>query len=117
MAAATRLTEPLRTSPTAKIPGLFVSGNRGVRVLFSSWVAGMPRPVSRNPCPSWASWPANHLVPRVAPMKTNSPVTARSVTSGWPSRRGCTPRSRPVPVRAVTWVDGQTTMRGLRSIR
>ena len=32
MAAAARLTEPLRTSPTAKIPGLLVSRNNGVVV-------------------------------------------------------------------------------------
>jgi hypothetical protein len=31
MAAATRLTEPLRTSPTANTPGLLVSRNNGVR--------------------------------------------------------------------------------------
>jgi hypothetical protein len=34
MAAATRLTEPLRTSPTANMPGLLVSRNNGVRFRF-----------------------------------------------------------------------------------
>jgi len=33
MAAATRLTELLRTSPTANMPGLLVSRNRGSQVL------------------------------------------------------------------------------------
>jgi len=47
MAAATRLTEPLRTSPTAKTPGLLVSRNDGVRFWFSSRVAGISLPVSR----------------------------------------------------------------------
>ena len=32
MAAAARLTDRLRTSPTAKIPGLLVSRNNGVRL-------------------------------------------------------------------------------------
>ena len=74
MAAATRLTEPLRTSPTAKMPGLLVSRNNGVRFSSSSRAAGISLPVRRNPCLSWASWPASHPVPGFAPMKTNSPV-------------------------------------------
>ena len=49
MAAAARLTEPLRTSPTAKIPGLLVSRNSGVVVSPPGPAAGMSVPVSRNP--------------------------------------------------------------------
>ena len=59
MAAAARLTEPLRTSPTAKIPGLLVSRNSGVVVSPASPDTGMPVPVSRNPSLSAASWPAS----------------------------------------------------------
>ncbi len=36
MAVAVRLTDPLRTSPTAKTPGLLVSRNSGVRLGSSS---------------------------------------------------------------------------------
>ena len=59
MAAAARLTEPLRTSPTAKIPGLLVSRNSGVAAWPPGATAGMPVPVSRNPRLSSASWPAS----------------------------------------------------------
>lgn len=116
MAAATRLTEPLRTSPTAKMPGLLVSRNSGGSFSCSSRAAGMSFPVRRNPCLSVANWPASQSVPGFAPMKMNSPDTASSSASGLPSRRSRTASSWFVPVRAVTWVDGQTTMRGWRSI-
>jgi hypothetical protein len=48
MAAAARLTEPPRTSPTARIPGLLVSRNN---TIMASWslTAGISAPVSRNP--------------------------------------------------------------------
>ena len=55
MAAAARLTEPLRPSPTAKIPGLLVSRNNGALLSWASRAAGMSLPVSRNPPVSWAS--------------------------------------------------------------
>src|SRR5215472_10188288 len=73
MAAAARLTEPLRTSPAAKIPGLLVSRNNGAPLSWASRAAGISLPVSRNPSLSWASWPASHSVLGFAPMKTNSP--------------------------------------------
>jgi hypothetical protein len=41
MAAATRLMEPLRTSPAANTPGLLVSRKNGVRFSCSSWTAGI----------------------------------------------------------------------------
>src|SRR5215216_3950524 len=51
IAAATRLTEPLRTSPTANMPGLLVSKNNGVRFSFPSRVAGISLPVRRKTMP------------------------------------------------------------------
>ena len=78
MAAAARLTEPLRTSPTAKIPALLVSRNSGVVVWPPGPDTGMPVPVSRKPWLSSASWPASQPVLGSAPMKTNSPRMASS---------------------------------------
>jgi hypothetical protein len=46
-AAATRWTDPLRTSPTQKIPGLLVSRNNGGRLSSSSLSAGMSLPGAR----------------------------------------------------------------------
>ena len=101
MAAATRLTEPLRTSPTANMPGLLVSQNNGVR--FSSSSGGRDIAAGQEePCLSSASWPESHPVPGFAPMKTNSPVTASPEASGWPSRESRTASSSLVPARAVT---------------
>src|SRR5580693_1411957 len=59
IAVAARLTDPLRTSPTAKTPGRLVSRNRGAWSLSSSWASGMLLPVSRNPWASSASWLAS----------------------------------------------------------
>jgi hypothetical protein len=53
MAAATRLTEPLRTSPTANMPGLLVSRNNGVRFSFSG-LNGLARPPGREFLPGQA---------------------------------------------------------------
>jgi hypothetical protein len=86
MAAAARLTEPLRTSPTAKILGLLVSRNSGVVASPASPDTAMSAPVSRNPSLSAASWPASQLVLGLAPMKTNGPRTASSA-SPWPPAR------------------------------
>ena len=49
MAAAARLTDPLRTSPTEKIPGRLVSRNSGFTFSSSSLATGTSVPVSRNP--------------------------------------------------------------------
>ena len=117
MAAAARLTDPLRTSPTAKIPGLLVSRNSGFMFSSSSLATGISVPVSRNPWLSSASWPASHPVLGLAPMKTNSPRMGSSDSAGWAARRIRTPSSWPVPVSAVTWVRGETMMRGFCSIR
>ncbi len=87
MAAAARLTDPLRTSPAAKIPGQLVSRNNGALLSWASRAGGMSLPVSRKPWLSWASWPASHWVRGLAPMKTNSPRTARSDSAAWPARR------------------------------
>jgi hypothetical protein len=57
MAAAARLTDPLRTSPTAKIPGVLVSMNNGALVLWASRAAGISLPVSRKP------WLSGRLLP------------------------------------------------------
>jgi len=72
MAAAARLTDPLRMSPTAKIPGVLVSRNNGALLSWPSSAAGISLPVSRKPWLSCASWPASHWVLGFAPMKTNS---------------------------------------------
>ena len=50
-------------------------------------------------------------------MKTNSPRIASSDSPRWLARPIRAPCSWPVPVSAVTWVRGQTMMRGFRSIR
>src|SRR5437764_10589389 len=62
-AAAQRLTEPERTSPTAKIPGKLVSSATGARVdCFQSGVSETSAPVSMKPFLSRKISGGNHSV-------------------------------------------------------
>src|SRR5216110_905788 len=68
-AAAQRLTEPERTSPTAKTPGKLVSSATGARVdCFQSGVSETSAPVSMKPFLSRKISGGNHSVHGVAPI-------------------------------------------------
>src|ERR1700761_3257857 len=69
-AAATRLAEPLRTSPTANMPGWLVSRAERCQPVPAS--DGASWPVRVKPCPSGSTRSPSQPVQGDTPMKTNS---------------------------------------------
>ena len=69
-AEATRLIEPLRTSPTANMPGRLVSSGSGAPAVGGG--RGVAPPVRTKPLSSSATSSPSHPVCGSAPMKTNS---------------------------------------------
>ena len=72
---ATRLTEPERTSPTAKIPGVVVANGED-----SAW-PDSSRPVRTKPLLSSVRQRSSHSVFGSAPIMTNRFAIGRTVTS------------------------------------
>ena len=78
-ADATRLIEPLRTSPTANTPGRLVSSTNGSRWRALAREVGVSGadgswPVKMKPSSSVATAPASQAVQGSAPMNTNMPL-------------------------------------------
>src|SRR6185295_2487582 len=84
-AAATRLPDPLRASPAAKMPGTLVSNRNGSRINFhprGGWPSIMrSRPVRMNPCESRSTSPATISVRGDVPMKMNTASAGSSYSS------------------------------------
>src|ERR1700733_784539 len=119
-AAATRLAEPLRTSPTAKTPGLLVSSGNGPVPSAPSAAAAAPAPVRTNPRSSRSTRPPSQSVHGTAPMKMKSaragrrrrvPVrllTTVTASSAW------SPCSSRTSLSAMTWTFGSRVTWSLR---
>lgn len=97
-ALATRLTDPARTSPTAKMPGALVAGG-----LAAPATGSAATQVRTNPCRSSAAWSCNQPVSGAAPTITN---TAAAACGGWsmPATRTVTPDSAAWPCNAASSV-------------
>src|SRR5947207_2681992 len=76
-AAATRFTDPERTSPTAKIPGTLVSRANGSRSACQCPASIASAPVKTKPCSSRAISEGSQSVTASAPMRTNSALVSR----------------------------------------
>src|SRR6266446_609360 len=87
-AAATRLVDPERTSPTANNPGRLVSNGSGARpsVFHAPLRCSRPsdRSVSTKPRSSRAAEPDSHCEAGSAPINENSAVVARSSSPSGP---------------------------------
>lgn len=111
-AGATRFTDPCRTSPAAKTPGVLVSCGRGARSR-GHWT--ISEPVTRNPRESRSTVSASQSECGSAPMSTKSP-SAGSVHTR-PVLESCSEMvsRRPRPSTRVITVLSQTLMLDARS--
>src|SRR3954471_225210 len=107
-AAATRLVDPLLTSPAAKTPGRLVSSRKGVRpeacqrsLPAVSW--GSEGPVTTKPLRSKSTQLRSHSVLGSAPMKRKSELVCKVCDSDEPVV-SCTALRWPLPSSAVTTV-------------
>jgi hypothetical protein len=82
-ADATRFTEPCRTSPAAKTPGVLVSSRSGLRSSGQEWLSRRSDPVRTKPRASLSISGGSHLVCGRAPIMRKSPLA--STVSSRPS--------------------------------
>src|SRR3954471_16976363 len=120
-ADATRLTLPLRTSPTAKMPGLLVSSRYGARArghfARASSSSDRSAPVFTKPFSSRMTQPSIHDVFGTAPAMTNRWPIGWVSTAPVRSSRHRTRSSLPSPSTPTISVSVRREMAGFSSIR
>ena len=109
-AAATRLSEPWRTSPTANTPGSDVSNGSGARAVYSvpaMIASGSERSVTMKPPRSSITQSPSHPVAGSAPMKQNSPEhgTVRAFAARRVLERHLGEVRSPASARTSVWRD------------